>query len=392
VPCAKVLGEARGRAKAFRPASIVNVSGMSFGSLSGPAVEAMNRGCSAAHCLHDTGEGGVSKHHLHGADLIWQVGTGYFGCRDAGGRFDLERLVATCAEAPVRAACLKLSQGAKPGKGGILPGAKVSEEIARVRGIPAGRDCKSPSGHSAFRDPDSMLDLVETIAARTGLPVGIKSAVGQLDFWHRLAELMESGERGVDFIQVDGGEGGTGAAPLVYSDHVALPFVTGFARVYRIFAERGLAERIVWIGSGRLGFPDRAIFAMALGCDLVHVAREAMMAVGCIQAQRCHSGHCPTGVATQLRWLARGLDPTSKAVRLANYLTTLRSETAEVARSCGAPHPAFLTGDQLELLDGRFGAVTVREHFGYADGWGRPSPRDRERLLELVGEEGGSGS
>ena len=237
LPAARVLGGSRGRRRAFRPSSVVNLSAMSFGSLSAAAVEALNRGAALAGCLHTTGEGGISPHHLHGGDLVWQIGTGYFGCRDAEGRFDLERLVDTVAATPqVRAIEIKLSQGAKPGLGGFLPGAKVTPEIAAIRGIPVGRDCRSPAAHTAFRDIDGMLELIETIASRTGLPVGIKSAVGEQAFWEDLALRMDRTGRGPDFITIDGGEGGTGAAPLTFADHVALPFMWGFTRVYRTFA------------------------------------------------------------------------------------------------------------------------------------------------------------
>src|SRR5579863_3259941 len=298
VPCAKVLGAARRRPKAFRPTSVINISGMSYGSLSANAVEALNRGAKLAGCLQSTGEGGLSRYHQSGGDLIWQVGTGYFGCRSHDGLFDLARFKDTVAASPVRAIEIKMSQGAKPGLGGILPKAKITAEIAKIRGIPADRDCVSPAGHTAFKDVDSMLDFVELLAQETGLPIGIKSAVGEMEFWRDLVKQMSMTPRGVDFITIDGGEGGTGAGPLVFADHVAMPFKIGFSRVFRLFAEAGLHENVVFIGSGRLGFPEVALLAFTLGCDMVHVAREAMMSIGCIQAQRCHTGHCPTGVAT----------------------------------------------------------------------------------------------
>ena len=381
VPCAKVLGAARGRTSAFRPASVVNVSAMSFGSLSGPAVEALDRGCAATGCLHNTGEGGVTPHHLHGADLVLQIGTGYFGCRDAQGRFDLHRLVDTVAVAPVRAIEIKLSQGAKPGLGGVLPAAKVTPEIAAVRGIPAGRDCISPAAHTAFSDTDSMLDFVELVAQATGLPVGIKSAVGDAGFWGGLAELVATTGRGPDFVTVDGGEGGTGAAPLVFADHVSLPFKLAMARVYGAFAARGLQDDIVFIGSGKLGLPDSAVVAFALGCDMVNVAREAMLAIGCIQAQRCHSGRCPTGVATQSAWRARGLLPEVKAPHVAAYVRGLRHELLTVARACGVDHPGWITGDDVEILDGHFHGATVSSVFGYRPGWGVPTDAAHGQLL-----------
>jgi glutamate synthase domain-containing protein 2 len=385
IPCAKVMGGPRGRARAFRPTSIINVSGMSFGSLSGPAVEALNRGSRLAGCLQSTGEGGVSSHHLHGGDLVWQIGTGYFGCREPDGRFSMARLKDTIARAPqIRAVEIKLSQGAKPGVGGLLPQAKITREIADIRGVPMDRDCVSPPAHQAFRNADEMLDFVECIASETGLPVGIKSAVGDSKFWEDLARAMAGGTRGVDFITIDGGEGGTGAGPLVFTDHVALPFKVGFSRVQKIFTAHGLHERVIFIGSGKLGFPEATVFAFALGCDAVNVGREAMMAIGCIQAQRCHTNHCPTGVATQHPWLVRGVDPTLKAARLANYIITLRKDVLTLSRACGAPHPALITADQLELLDGRFGATTVADLFGYGRGFGVPSATDCDEVRRLM--------
>lgn len=379
--CGKVLGQARGRKGAFRPSSIVNISAMSYGSLSAPAVEALNRGAGLSQCLHNTGEGGISEYHRSGGELIYQMGTGYFGCRDAEGNFSEEKLVELVAQNPVRAIEVKLSQGAKPGVGGILPGAKVTPEIAAIRGIPLGKDCKSPNRHREFSDVDSMLDFVERIAEATGVPVGIKSAVGDQTFWDELAAAMESGSRGVDFIAVDGGEGGTGAGPLVFSDHVALPVFLGLSRVYSTFARRGLHEKVVFQAAGKLGFPERALMAFGLGADMVYVAREAMLAIGCIQAQRCHTGHCPAGVATQNRWLMRGLDPTDKAARTANYIVNLRKEVAALCHACGVDHPAFITKDHFEILDDRFGASPLAQLFAYEDGWGVPSAADQKALL-----------
>lgn len=392
LPCAKILGGWRGRRHAFRPASVVNISGMSFGSLSAAAVEALNRGSALAGCLHNTGEGGVAPHHAHGGELIWQIGTGYFGCRQADGHFSMERFLATVATYPIRAIEIKLSQGAKPGLGGVLPAAKITPEIARIRLIPQGRDCISPARHSAFSDVDSMLDFIEELAEQSGLPIGLKSAVGDLGFWHQLTERIGATGRGPDFIALDGGEGGTGAAPLVFSDHVALPFKIGFSRIYRLFAEAGLHDRIVFIGSGKLGFPEHALTAFALGADMIAVAREAMLAIGCIQAQRCHTGHCPTGVATQNRWLAHGLDPTSKADRLASYVMVLRKELLRLSRACGVEHPALVTGDFLEILDDRFGSTPLFELFHHQSAWGRPSGEDRQALVEMMAEQARSAS
>jgi glutamate synthase domain-containing protein 2 len=393
LPAAKVLGRARGRRQAFRPASVVNISAMSFGSLSGAAVEALNRGAALAGCMHNTGEGGLSRHHRHGADLVFQIGTAYFGCRDEHGRFDLQRLKDLVAGAPVRALEIKLSQGAKPGLGGVLPAAKVSAEIAEARGVPAGVDCISPSRHAEFSDTDSLLDWVDLLADETGLPVGIKSAVGDMTFWHELTDLMSRDGRGVDFVTIDGGEGGTGAAPLIFTDSVSLPFQLGFARVYSVFAEKGLHDQVVFVGAGKLGLPDNAIVAFALGCDMVNVAREAMLAIGCIQAQKCHTDTCPTGVATQNKWLAGGLDPDLKSVRAANYIQTLRRDLFKVAEACGVAHPGLIDCDVVEILDGRTASTPLRDVYGYERGWGLPSERDRaeiDQIMRADAPEGGS--
>jgi glutamate synthase (ferredoxin) len=384
LPCAKVLGGPRGRRHAFRPNSVVNVSGMSFGSLSGHAIEALNRGAAIAGCMQNTGEGAVSPHHLHGGDLVYQIGTAYFGCRDEEGRFNLDKLKEVIARAPVRALEVKLSQGAKPGLGGVLPGAKVTAEIAHTRGVPEGVDCISPSRHAEFSDVDSLLDWVEMLADETGLPVGIKSAVGDLDFWVELADAMAAGDRGVDFVNIDGGEGGTGAAPMIFSDAVSLPFRLGFSRAYSVFAKRGLHERIVFIGAGKLGLPDNALVAFALGADMVNVGREAMLAIGCIQAQKCHTDTCPTGVATQNPWLAHGLDPTLKSVRAANYLTTLRRDLMKVSEACGVPHPALVDSTSIEVLSNLSEGRSLAEVYGYQPDWGLPAEHDQRELERLM--------
>src|SRR3954453_1187972 len=200
LPGAKVVGGPRGRAQAFRPDSLINISGMSFGSMSGNAIQALNKGAKLAGCMHNTGEGGLSPHHRQGGDIMLQIGTAYFGCRDEEGNFSLSKLKEVVESAPVRAIEVKLSQGAKPGLGGLLPAAKVTKEISEIRGIPMEQDCASSSRHTAFTDEDSLLDFVELIAAETGLPVGIKSAVGELHFWQELARLMEDRSRGIDFV------------------------------------------------------------------------------------------------------------------------------------------------------------------------------------------------
>jgi glutamate synthase domain-containing protein 2 len=381
----KVLGAAHGRRHAFRPPSVVNVSGMSYGSLSRVAVEALNRGVKEAGCLQNTGEGGLAPAHRHGGELIFQIGTGYFGCGDGEGHFSLDRLQETISGAPVRAIEIKLSQGAKPGLGGLLPAPKVTEEIAAIRGVPAGRDCASPAGHSAFGNVEELVEFVERVAGATGLPVGIKSAVGDLGFWGALVDRMAASGGGPDFVTVDGGEGGTGAAPLSFSDHVALPFKLGFSAVYPLFARAGLAEDVVFIGAGRLGFPDEALVALALGCDMVNVGREAMLSIGCIQAMRCHTDRCPTGVATQSPWLMRGLDPDLKSSRAANYLVSLRGEMLSLGRACGVRHPALIDPARIELVNAGFRSLPLREVFAYEAEWPVMSAARREEIEGLIG-------
>ena len=353
VPCLKIMGETHERARPFRPQSVINISAMSFGSLGANAVAAMNIGARDANCFHNTGEGGVSKYHLNGADIMWQIGTGYFGARDASGSFSLDVVARRTEENPnIRCIEIKLSQGAKPGKGGILPGIKVNAEISAARDIPIGHDCISPNAHSEFDTVDELIDWIEMIADRTGLPVGIKSAIGTIGFWKQMARRMRERREGPDFITIDGGEGGTGAAPLAFADHVSLPFKIGFARVYQVFQMERISQEVVWFGSGKLGFPDRAVIAFAMGCDAIQIARESMMAVGCIQALKCHTDHCPAGVATQNRWLQAGLNVEDKAMRMSRYIKSFRKELLSLSYACGYQHPCQFNGREIEFSTG----------------------------------------
>jgi glutamate synthase domain-containing protein 2 len=226
------------------------------------------------------------------------------------------------------------------------------------------------------------------LAAETGLPVGIKSAVGDMEFWAELTDLKGGTDRGVDFVNIDGGEGGTGASPLVFTDSVALPFRLGFSRVYREFAQCGLHEQVVFVGAGKLGLPDNAVVAFALGADLVNVGREAMLAIGCIQAQKCHTDTCPTGVATQNRWLAHGLEPGLKSVRVANYIKTLRRDLLKVAEAAGVEHPGLIRTDDVEMLTGQTVGTPLGEIYGYEPGWGLPSEDDQRRVPALMADTG----
>lgn len=367
LPCAKVMGAYNKRTRPYRPASIINVSAMSFGSLSAKAVESLNIGVQKANAYHNTGEGGLSPYHKNGGDVVFHFGTGYFGVRNPDGTFSLEKLKELVKENPfIRAIEIKLSQGAKPGKGGVLPGKKISKEIATIRGVEVGKDVLSPPNHSAFNTVPELMDFIETIAEATGLPVGIKAAIGKLDQWKELAREMKSRGTGPDFIAVDGGEGGTGAAPPSFADHVSLPWVYGFADLYKMFRQAGLTERIVFVGSGKLGFPAKAAMAFALGVDVINVAREAMMSIGCIQAQICHTNRCPSGVATQSKWLQNGINVPLKSDRLNQYFRTFRKEFIEITHAAGYEHPCQFTMTDVELnMDDKHLSQDMRNTFNY---------------------------
>lgn len=353
IPCAKTIGEYHKRKRPYKPFSVVNISGMSFGSLSAKAIESLNKGALKFGCYHNTGEGSLSPYHKYGSDVIVNIGTAYFGVRDDDGKFSMEKLMKMTTENPfVKALELKLSQGAKPGKGGVLPAAKITQEIADIRHIPMGKDAISPAFHSEFSNIPEMVHFIESMAENTGLPVGIKSAVGKMEMWEELAQYMVKTGKGPDFITIDGGEGGTGAAPHAFADHVSLPFNYGFTKVYKIFQKYDLADKIVFIGSGKLGFPEKVIMAFSMGCDLVNVGRESMLSIGCIQAQICHTNNCPSGVATSKKWPQNGIDPTLKSERFYNYVKNLNKEVLEISHACGYEHPCQMTMHDVDMVMG----------------------------------------
>jgi glutamate synthase domain-containing protein 2 len=364
IKSAKIIG--KNRHKPYTPNSIINISAMSYGSLSSAAVSALNQGAAKFGCFHNTGEGGIAQYHKFGADLCFQIGTAYFGVRDDEGKFSIEKLKALVTENPnIKLLEVKLSQGAKPGKGGVLPGAKITAEIAKIRHIPMGKDAISPAYHSAFSTPQQLIDFIETLATSTGLPVGLKSAVGKLEMWEELADIMVKTGKGPDFITVDGGEGGTGAAPPSFADHVALPWVFAFSKVYKIFQKKNITQNITFIGSGKLGLPDSAIMAMAMGADMVNIAREALFSIGCIQAQVCHTNRCPTGIATNNKWLENGLDPALKSERFYNYLRVLSKEINEITLAAGYDHPSEFKLTDIDMFNGDSQAVSLKEVYGY---------------------------
>lgn len=353
LPCTKVIGLYNKRKKPYHPKSIINISGMSYGALSPTAVDAMNWGAKIAGCYQTTGEGGLSPYHKSGADVVFQFGTGYNGCRNPDGTFSLDRLYFLTKENPfIKMVEIKLHQGAKPGAWSILPRAKMTDEIRQVRGLEPDEDSISPGYHTAFTNVSELLTLIETIADKTGLPVGIKCGVGQLEQWRELALAMSNSGKGPDYIIIDGGEGGTGSAKASMVDHMGLPFVQAFSTVYQIFQKQGIEERVVWIGSGKLGFPAEVIKAMAMGCDMINVARTMMLSLGCIMSGLCHTDNCPSGVATQKAWRYKKLDPTLKSHRAANYIMEFRKNILEMTAAAGYDHPAQFQTDDIMVNSG----------------------------------------
>ena len=321
--------------------SILNISAMSFGALSANAIRALNKGAKIGGFAHDTGEGGFSPHHREfGGDIIWEIGSGYFGCRDAAGQFNADKFAEVAAAPQVRMVELKISQGAKPGHGGILPAAKVSAEIAAIRGVERGRDCISPSRHPAFSTPIEMLQFVaEMRRLAGGKPAGFKLCIGHR--WEFLAIVKAMVETGLtpDFIVIDGKEGGTGAAPLEFVDHVGMPLRDGLSFAHNALVGAGLRDRIKLGASGKIVSAFDIMRAMALGADWCNAARGFMFAIGCIQAQSCHTDRCPTGVATQDPSRQRALVVEDKAVRVAQFHKATLQALAELIAAAGLDHP-----------------------------------------------------
>ena len=331
--------------------SLVNISGMSFGALSAPAVQALSLGAAEAGCWLDTGEGGLSPHHVVGnCEIIMQIGTARYGIRDQYGEFSKERALELAQR--VSAFEIKLSQGAKPGKGGVLPGGKVTEEIAKIRGIPAGMDSLSPNRHSDIANIDELLDRVYMIRELTGKPVGVKTAIGGLEFSNSLCEavLRRGLDYAPDFLAIDGGEGGSGAAPQVLADHMGLPITEALPRVIDDLIAAGLKQRIKVVAAGKLVTPAKAAWALCTGADFINTARGFMFSLGCIQAMRCHSNTCPTGITTHNKRLQRGLVVNEKYLRVANYARGMNKELEMIAHSCGLKHARELRREHVRLV------------------------------------------
>jgi glutamate synthase domain-containing protein 2 len=363
----------------FEAKSIVNVSGMSFGAISEPAVRALSRGAKEAGCWMDTGEGGLSPYHLEGGcDIIMQIGTANYGLRDAEGKLDLAKVRSIAPH--VRAFEIKLSQGSKPGKGGVLPGAKVTEEISAIRGIPAHRDSISPNRHRDLANMDQLLDRVMLLRDVSGKPIGIKTAIGGWEFMRTLCEAVNRRglESAPDFLVIDGGEGGTGAAPQALMDHMALPIAEALPRVVDALIEAGLRERVRVVAAGKLVTSAKAAWALCAGADFINTARGFMFSLGCIQALRCHTNTCPTGVTTHNKRLQRGLVVEEKYLRVASYARNMSKEIDMIAHSCGLRHAREFRREHVRVVKSAWESVALSTLFPY------PVP-NRQNLGATVG-------
>ncbi len=348
----------------YEPNSFFNISAMSYGSLSKPAIQALSHGAQMGGCWLNTGEGGLSPYHLEGeCDIVFQLGTAKFGARNDDATLNVEKLKKICENPQVRMIEIKLSQGAKPGKGGILPASKVTPEIAEIRGIPEGEDAISPNRHVDASDPKTLLDLIHQTREASGLPVGIKFVVGNIASVKRLLDRIEARgpDSAPDFITLDGGDGGTGAAPLPLMDNMGMTIRESLPMVTDLLEAYDLRDRITVIAGGKLITPAEIAWAFCAGADFVTSARGFMFAMGCIQALKCDKNTCPTGITTHDKRLQRGLDPTNKAVRVMQYVKTIRKEVEMIAHSCGVDHPRQMTRDHVLIVQASGHTITLSE-------------------------------
>ncbi|HIC35430.1 MAG TPA: FMN-binding glutamate synthase family protein [Gammaproteobacteria bacterium] len=346
--------------------SVFHISGMSYGAISKPAVLALSNGARRAGIWMNTGEGGLAPQHLEGgADLVFQIGTANYGVRDASGNLSEERLAAVAAHEQVRMFEIKLSQGAKPGKGGILPAIKVTEEIANIRLITPGKDSVSPNRHREVNSVSDLLDFIDRVRRVTGKPTGFKAVVGNYDWLETLCnEIKIRGvESAPDFITVDSADGGTGAAPMSLIDYMGLPIKESLPGVVDLLDRHGLKDRIKVIASGKLITPAEVAWAICVGADFVVCARGFMFALGCIQALQCHKNTCPTGVTTHNLSLQRGLDPTDKASRVYEYAQGIRKEVGVIAHSCGVTEPRELQRAHCRVVQEDGGSIALDQLF-----------------------------
>ncbi|MBT9386652.1 FMN-binding glutamate synthase family protein [Pseudooceanicola sp. CBS1P-1] len=347
----------------YNAPSIFNISGMSYGALSGPAVEALSMGAAKAGIWLNTGEGGLSPHHLKAeADLVYQIGTAKFGVRDHDGNLSDEKLRAMAAKPQIKMFELKLAQGAKPGKGGILPAAKIDREVSEIRGVPMGKDAVSPNRHKEIDDFGDLLDMIGHIREVTGKPVGFKTVIGSSDAYEELFRLIlaRGPEAAPDFITIDGGEGGTGAAPMPLMDLVGMPLREALVRMVDLRDRHGLKERIRIIASGKLVNPADVAFAICAGADFVVSARGFMFSLGCIQALKCNKNTCPTGITTHDPHLQRGLVVEKKYVKVANYAKAVIKEVETIAHSVGVREPREMRRRHVRLVQADGNSVQLR--------------------------------
>ncbi|MEP3435735.1 MAG: FMN-binding glutamate synthase family protein [Hoeflea sp.] len=356
--------------KPYDALSFFNISAMSYGALSAPAVRALSAGAKMARCWMNTGEGGLSSHHLEGgADIVFQIGTAKYGVRDEHGNLSDDKLKEVAALDQVKMFELKLSQGAKPGKGGILPGVKVTPEIARIRGILVGHDSISPNRHPEINDTGSLLDMINHIREVTGKPVGFKAVLGSYGWLHSLAEEIH--RRGIesapDFITVDSGDGGTGAAPMPLMDNVGLVIRESLPLVVDILSEYGLRQRMKVIATGKLVTPAEVAWALATGADFVNSARGFMFSLGCIQSLKCNKNTCPTGITTHNERLQKGLNPADKSVKVANFCKNLVHEVELISHSCGVARPRLLKRKHVRIVQTNGVSVAMDELYPQPD-------------------------
>lgn len=348
--------------------TICHISAMSFGALSRPAITALSHGAAQAGCWLNTGEGGLSPHHLKGnCDLVFQIGTAKYGVRNAQGHLDDDKLREIAAHSQVKMFEIKMSQGAKPGKGGILPGIKVTEEIAAIRGIPVGQDSISPNGHIEFKTVADIIDMVERVREVTGKPTGLKAVLGDIRWLDDLFdEIDKRGEASApDFFTLDSADGGTGAAPQPLMDYVGLPLKESLPILVDKLIQRGLRKRIKVIASGKLVVPSRVAWALAIGADFINSARGNMFALGCIQALQCNKDTCPTGITTHNRHLQHGLDPKNKSTRVASYNHYLHYDLELIAHACGVTEPRQLKRHHVHVVMENGLSVSLDKYYSH---------------------------
>ena len=356
--------------KPYEAKSLFNISGMSYGALSTPAVKALSNGAKMAGCWMNTGEGGLSPYHLEGGcDIIFQIGTAKYGVRDKAGNLSDEKLKQVAAHEQVRMFEVKLSQGAKPGKGGILPAVKVTPRIAEIRGIEAGQDSISPNRHPEINSVEDILDFISHVRKVSGKPTGFKSVIGAYGWLEDLCkEIHKRGiESAPDFITIDSGDGGTGAAPMPLMDNVGLTIKESLPMVADILTQYGLRDRIKIIASGKLVTPSEIAWALCAGADFINSARGFMFSLGCIQALKCNQNTCPTGITTHNKRLQKGLNPKDKAVKVANYCLNIIHEVEVIAHSCGVPEPRRLKRYHLRIVQDNGKSVPMDELYPEPD-------------------------